>query len=187
MRHKIKGTNTKIKTRKHLQNKSRFVPPVNLEEFLALSTRDQELWADIGQIVTDVREGKSLATASRDVGRNSQKVKRLAVKALRKLKNGRWGAKKTDRLLRVLQKITPQGRQQVGIRDSRQASILGKYWNAVERYRDTGDASGLREFKGKHVIDADGMRVPLLTDLRELDRQGSAGNLSFETLYARVA
>jgi hypothetical protein len=187
MGRKVRGPKKKRTTRKDRQSKPRFKPPVNLEEFLALSNRDQELWADIGQIVTDVREGKSLTAASRGLQRNSRAVQRLAAKALRKLKNGRWAAKKTDRLLRVLQKITPKGRQQVGIRDSRQASILGKYWNAVERYRDTGDASGLWEFKGKHVIDADGSRVPLLTDLRELDRQGAAGNLSFESFYARIA
>jgi anti-anti-sigma regulatory factor len=65
--------------------------------------------------------------------------------------------------------------------------VIGKYWNAVDRYRDTGDASALREFRGKHIIDANGKRIRLLTDLGELDRLGSAGLLSFETLYARAA
>jgi len=65
--------------------------------------------------------------------------------------------------------------------------VIGKYWNAVDLYLNTGDDSGLDAFQGKHIIDADGKRVLLMTDVRELDRLGSAGNLSFESLYARVA
>ena len=66
-------------------------------------------------------------------------------------------------------------------------TLIGRFWTAVERYRDTGDASALREFRGKYIIDASGKRVRLLTNLHELDRLGSAGVLSFETLYARTA
>ena len=68
--------------------------------------------------------------------------------------------------------------------DSRQATVVGKYWNAVNLYRDTGNASVLVGFRGTHITDVDGKRVPLMTDLNELDRLGSAGVLSFETLYA---
>jgi hypothetical protein len=89
--------------------------------------------------------------------------------------------------LRVLVFPERKGLREVGIRDSRQASLLGEYWTAVERYRDTGDTSALREFRGKYIVDADGKRDGLLTDLRALDHLGSAGLLSFETLYARAA
>ena len=114
-------------------------------------------------------------------------MQRLAKPALRKLRNGRWAAKKHDRLLRVLSLPSPQGLIEVGVQDSRQATVIGKYWNAVDLYRDTGDATAIEPFWGKYIIDASGKRVPLLTDLQVLDRLGSAGVLSFETLYARVA
>jgi hypothetical protein len=179
---KARGSNVRRQSYKR-----KFVEPKNLEEFLAVPQRKQDLWRDVGQIVTRVREGATFAEASREFGRDARTVQRLAKPALRKRRNGRWGAKKSDRLLRVLQIITPEGRQEIGIRDSRQASTLGKYWSAVDRYRDTGDFSALEQFHGEHVTDADGIRIPLLTDLRELDRQGSAGNLSFESIYARVA
>ena len=39
----------------------------------------------------------------------------------------------------------------------------------------------------EHVTDADGKQLPLLTDVEVLNRLGSAGILSFESLYARVA
>jgi hypothetical protein len=113
--------------------------------------------------------------------------KKLGSPALRKLKNGRWAAKKHDSLLRVLPIPTRNGLREVGTQDSRQSTVIGKYWNAVGRYRDTGDASALREFRGKYIIDGDGKRMRLMTNLHELDRLGSAGVLSFETLYARAA
>jgi hypothetical protein len=188
---RMKRKVTSLKLNKGRQSRgaarTKFAPPQTVEEFFAMSGREQELWGDVGQIVTRVRQGATLAEACREFRRDPRTVQRLGKPALRKRRNGRWAAKKTDRLLRVLQIITPEGRQQIGILDSREASTLGKYWSAVDRYRDTGDASALKEFHGKHVTDADGIRIPLLTDLRELDRQGSAGNLSFESIYARVA
>ncbi|PYX24813.1 MAG: hypothetical protein DMG82_07150, partial [Acidobacteria bacterium] len=60
--------------------------------------------------------------------------------------------------MRVLQILTPEGRREIGIRDSRQASMLGDYWHAIDLYRDTGDSSKVLTFRGKYVIDADGER-----------------------------
>ena len=51
---------------------------------------------------------------------------------------------------------------------------------------ETGDASRLKRFKGKYITDVGGKRFRYLTDLKELDRLGNAGVLSFESLYARV-
>ncbi|MBZ5658008.1 MAG: hypothetical protein LAO56_22325 [Acidobacteriia bacterium] len=167
--------------------KNKFVSPQTVEEFFAMSEPHQDLWKNIAQAVTEVRAGASLRQASRKFDLDPRKVSQLARPALRKLRNGRWAAKTYDCLLRVLVIPTRKGLHEVGMRDSRQATLLGKYWTAVERYRDTGDASALREFRGKHIIDASGKRVRLLTNLGELDRLGSAGVLSFETLYAKVA
>ena len=152
-----------------------------------MSERAQQLWDDIGQITTELRLGASLSRASQKFNRDPRTVRRLGKTALRKLRNGRWAAKKTDRLLRVLPRLTPDGIVEVALSDSRQATILGKYWNAVDLYRDTGDASRIREFDGEYIIDAAGNHLPLVTDLRTLDRLASAGVLSFETLYGRVA
>ena len=80
---------------------------------------------------------------------------------------------------------TPEGLRETAVRGTRRASMVGTYWNAVHRYLETGDASALDEFEGKHLTDAKGVKVPLLTDLPELDRLGSAGVLSFESIYAR--
>jgi hypothetical protein len=167
--------------------RTKFVQPRTVKEFFAMPTDDQDRWKNVTQAVTEVRAGVSLRRASRKFGLDPRTVQRLAPSALRKLRNGRWVARPHDRLLRVLMKPTRKGLQEMGVRDSHQASLLGKYWVAVEHYRDTGDKSALRDFRGKYVIDTNGKRNRLLTDLDALNRLGSAGLLSFETVYARAA
>jgi len=79
------------------------------------------------------------------------------------------------------------GLREIRVRDSREASLLGRYWAAVQKYLETGDASALRRIRRTTVINAKGKRFQLIRDLHELDRLGSAGVLSFETIYATVA
>ena len=152
-----------------------------------MSPRRQERWNAIGQVTTEVRLGATLNQASQKFHIDPRTVQRKTKGVLRKLRNGRWVARKSDRLLRVLPLPSAQGLIEVGLQDSRQATVIGKYWNAVDLYRATGDGSALVAFRGTYITDVEGKRVPLLTDLSELDRLGSAGVLSFESLYARVA
>jgi hypothetical protein len=188
MKGQRKRTRRKADAKRSIRSaKSRFVPPRTLEEFFAMPERDQEIWRNIGQAVTEMRAGTSRRQAARKFALDPSLIAQRASSALRKQPNGRWVAKRHDNLLRVLLRPTRKGLREIGVRDSRQASLLGQYWTAVERYRDTGDGSALRQFRGKHIIDATGKRVRLLTDRRALDHLGSAGVLSFETIYARAA
>jgi hypothetical protein len=187
MKGRSKRTQQVATKRSSIRAINSLVPPTTLQEFFAMPERDQEFWANVGQMVTEVRAGASRRQAARKFGLNPQRLPQAARQALRKLRNGRWVARPHDRLLRVLVFPERKGLREVGVRDSRQASLLGKYWTAVERYRDTGDASALKEFRGKYIVDANGKRHRLLTDHRALDHLGSAGVLSFESLYARAA
>jgi hypothetical protein len=65
--------------------------------------------------------------------------------------------------------------------------VIGKFWNVVDEALRKGDASALRRFPRKWVIDESGKRVKLLTDFSELKRMASAGVLRFESLYGRRA
>jgi hypothetical protein len=116
-----------------------------------------------------------------------KKTRRIRTKrksALRKRKKGRYVAKPTDTRLRRLLVPTPKGVREVAIRGSAEASRLGKYWAAVQKYLQTGDDSALLRFKGRTFTDARGNRHLFPTDLKQLDRQASAGVLSFESMYA---
>jgi hypothetical protein len=162
--------------------------PKTARQYFSKSEEFQETWDSVGQVISKMRASKvSLRTAAKEFEIDPEIVIRLGKSALRKRSNGRYVPKKNDSLLRVLSVLTPDGTKQIAIRDSRQASLIGKYWSAVQKYVQTGDSSGLKKLQKTKITDASRKRFPLITDLDELSRLGSAGVLSFESLYGRSA
>jgi hypothetical protein len=137
----------------------------------------------VGQAMTRMREGASLTRASREVGVTRRTVERLAGSALQRGPSGRYTARASDRLAREVRLPSSGGLQDVTLRDSKQARLVGQYWNAVHAHSATGDSSPLRRFEGKHVVATNGEHVPLLVDTDVLDELGNAGVLSFESIY----
>ncbi len=169
-------------------SKSKPRAPRTLDEYLAKSERSQDNWNRVLHVVTKMRaDGVSLPQASREYGIDPRTVARLARPALRKGANGRYAARANDSLLRVLVIPTTEGLQEIALRDSRQTSKLGEYWAAVQKYLETGNVSALRKIRRKTIADASGKRFRLLKDVGELERLGSAGVLSFESLYSKAA
>src|SRR5438128_1915378 len=77
--------------------------PHNADELFALPDRVRETWEQVTRLVSRMREeGVSLRRAARDAKIRPQTAIRLAGSALRKRPNGRYGASRRDRLLRVL-------------------------------------------------------------------------------------
>jgi hypothetical protein len=162
--------------------------PRTIKQYFEKPARFQNLWDRVVSVVSKMRsDGASLQRVSREFGISPETVRRWAGSALRKQANGRYKAKPSDSLLRILKIPSSSGTRDIGVRGSRQATLIAEYWNAVHRYLETGDASRLQKFRGKFIKDADGVLVPLLTDLAELNRLGNAGVLSFESLYSRVS
>lgn len=156
-----------------------------LTDFFNQPERTQDKWNRVVQAISRMRADRvSLFRAAREFGVSPKEVVRLGGSALRKTPTGRYVAKPTDDLLRVLSLPGKRGLREIALDDSREASLVGRYWDAVRLYLQTGDASALRRFRGKFVRDADGRRFDLLTDLDELNRWGSAGVLTFESIYA---
>lgn len=175
------------KVAKHKRN-SGGREPRTLAQFLTKSARSQETWNRVTHVVSKMRSSNvSLSEASREYGLNPRTVLRLGKKALTKRANGRYTAKAADDLLRVLLIPTSDGPSEIAVNDSRQATLLAEYWIAIHKYLETGDALLLRKIRRKTITDADGKRIRLIKDLAELERLGSAGVLSFESLYAKVA
>ena len=167
--------------------KKRNVQPRTVNQYYAMPRRLREQWDLIVQVPAEMRaQGTSLPQASRRLGVSPKTVLRLAGSAFTK-RRGRYRVKPTDRLLRVQVIPSRKGLREIATRDSREASLIGEYWSAVEKYLTRGDASALRRLPRKSVIDAGGKRVRLLTNLEELKRQASAGVLRFESLYGRAA
>ncbi len=160
--------------------------PINIQQYVGRGKRFRKTWSRVTEAIAKMRLGKvSLKKAAKAVGISPGTVVRWGKSAIRKNKSGRYVAKRSDRLLRIILLPSSNGLREVAVHDSRQASLLGKYWNAVQAFLEMGDKSGLAKFEGMSVGDASGATFTLLTDTNELNRLGYAGVLSFESLYGR--
>ena len=162
-------------------------PPRTAPQYFTKSKRERASLVKTAHVLTEMRSrGLSLNEAAREIGVRPETVRRHAGSTLRKSKSGKYKVRASDTMLRLLVIPAPGSPAEIVTRDSRSASILAQYANAVQTFLQTGDDSDLKELRGQHITDADGNRVPLLTDLDELERLGAAGVLSFESLYAKV-
>lgn len=155
-------------------------------QFVALPEADQDILLALPEALSLMKEKHLSASAAARATRISRSVLiHRGRSGLKKLKNGRYVAKPNDHLFRPVIVVSDNGPVEVAIRNFREASLAGKHSSAVERYLETGDQSALRRLPRNYIIDAEGNRVALLTDLDELDRLGYRGELTFETLYLR--
>jgi hypothetical protein len=165
-----------------------FKAPTTIKQYLALSDRDQDIWDRIVQVPALLRsKGWLFRRASYELSVPQELVLRLARDAFRRLRNGRIVVKKLDRLLRLLPLPSDQGLIEVFVNNSREASRVGEFWNAVRLLINTGDSSAVQLFEGDGVTDINGQIHFFLTDLAELRRQASFGTLRFESIYGRTA
>ncbi len=189
MKGKKKSGKNQRKGHKHVTRRKRgnalpFKKPNTARQYFSLSPKNQETWDSIGHVISKIREGMTLPKAAKEFGLSPKTAISFGRTALRKRKNGRYITKKEDQLLRVLNVLTTEGRKEIATRDSGQASLVGGHWAAVQKFLQTGDDSALLKFAKKRIVDAGRKRYQLLTDLKELEKQGSAGVLRFESMYA---
>jgi hypothetical protein len=164
------------------------IAPRTAAQYRALPEKSKDVLDRSLNVISRMRAEKlSLKKAALEAGIKPETVKRWAGSALTKRANGRYAPKKSDHLLRVLKIPSADGTRDVPVRGSRRATLLAEYWNAAHHYLESGDASRLEKFKGKRIKTADGAEIPLPTDRTELNRLGSAGVLSFESIYSRSA
>jgi hypothetical protein len=157
-------------------------------QYRAKPEKFKDMWDRVVSVVSKMRTEKtSLEKAAREAGVSPRTVKRWAGSALQKRVSGKWVAKKSDTLLRVLKVPMVDGPREIAVRGSAQAKLLAEYWNALQRYLQTGDDSKLKKYRGKSVRDANGVEIFLPTDRNLLQRLGFAGVLSFESMYGRTA
>lgn len=150
-----------------------------------LSPAAREARQDALHALSLMRRGSSLQAAARAAHTTPNTVHRYAGSALVK-SGGRYVAKPRDKLYRPLRFLTPNGAITLDVRDSRTASTIARYMNAVRDYVTTGNDLRLRAFRGK-AVHVGGQRREFVTDLDVLDRLGYAGELHFEDLYDLAA
>jgi hypothetical protein len=130
---------------------------------------------------------ESLSAAARAVGTTPDAVRRYAGSALTRGASGRYEAKASDRLYRKMKFLDANGTRAVEPANSREASKLGRYWDALEHYLRTGDDHQLRRFRRQLLRTRDKTSLPFLTDLDTINYLARAGELSFEDLYELAA
>jgi hypothetical protein len=167
--------------------KARTKAPRTEAQYLVKPETFKDSWERVIEAISKMRSRKvSLTQAARESRVSPRTVTKYGKSALRKGKSGKYTVKKSDSLLRILSIPTAESPRTIAVRGSKQASLLGEYWNAVHRYLQTGNTSKLKEFHGQKITDASGLEIPLLVDPAALNRLGSAGVLSFESIYART-
>ena len=82
--------------------------------------------------------------------------------------NNRLVPKRFDRISRVI-KINEKGKEKsIEINDSRTASIIGSYHNAVKQYLNTRNSNQLKEFSKKKFNDSNGKIHRFETKLKKI-------------------
>jgi len=96
-------------------------------------------------VLSKVRNGKSLYEASKEIGIKPESVVKNT-NAFRKSK-GKWVVKSQDRISRKMSIYENGKKEWVEIRDSRTASKIGKYNSAVKEFLRTENKDVLKPFK----------------------------------------
>ena len=138
-------------------------------------------------VLSRMRHGESLYGASRAVHTTPDSVQRYVGQALVRDPRGRYTAAPTDRFYRRMRFWDARGQLWVEPANSREASKLASYANAVRLYLTTGDARALHRFRRMRLRVRGKIALPFVTDLDTLDQLARAGEFSFEDLYELVA
>jgi hypothetical protein len=135
------------------------------------------------KVLSMMMGGKSLSSSAEELKISVKTVKTHVRSAIRK-SHGRWKPKKTDGIERAMV-INERGRSKtILVSDSAQASMIGKYHNAVKQFLETGDESLLWPFKKIRIVDSSGKKHKLETDPQKLyDIDDAKENSEFYDIY----
>src|SRR5260370_35232805 len=125
--------------------------PRTADDFFARSKRFQDRWIRVTHVPTIMRKDHlSLTRAAQQAGIDRRTALALGRSAFRK-RNGRYKPTRNDHLLRPVVIPTREGQRVIAVRDWRKTVLLAEYWNAVQKYLETGDESALEQFQGQNV------------------------------------
>ena len=138
--------------------------PLHKRPWRKLSPRQKLLREKSLTVISELRNSKTktLPQAAND---NNITVKNviLHTNGFKKV-NGKPVVKRWDRIHRVMRINTNRKEKSVEIKDSRTASVVGRYHNAVKQFLNTGDKTKLKQFRNKKVKDSKGKLHKLETD-----------------------
>ena len=131
------------------------------------------------------REGLSATQAAHKVGTTTGSLRKYAGEAV-ELSGRRIAVKAGDRMLRRMTVPTESGTVTAYIRDSREASLISRYWSAIRKYERTGDFSDVAALSGE-TITVQGRKLNLPTNQTLVDQMIRAGEMDIDDIYQGVA
>ena len=153
-------------------------------DYNTLTPRERDTYQRVARGITEARwSGRSPDDALREMGTTLETALRYAPEAFERASDGHWRVRGSDSLVRHLHWPTARGVETLVTQDSRVASEIARYDNAVNAFLE-GNPGPLRAFRRRRLVTHDGRRLEFLTDEDELMRQARRGELSFESIYA---
>ncbi|MGO8947061.1 MAG: hypothetical protein ACLQUY_05240 [Ktedonobacterales bacterium] len=149
--------------------------------------QDKEAYRKSLTVLSQMRQGQSLYEAARAEQISPDTVRRYVGAALVRESSGRYRAKPSDRFARRMKFLDARGLVTVEPANSREASKLAQYWDAVNKYINNNDAKPLWRFRRQQLRVTGKIQLPFLTSLDDIYQLARAGELSFEDLYALSA
>lgn len=142
---------------------------VTAKDFGELRPSQKQARARALDALSKVRHGETLTRAAKEAGTTPNTVAKYAGENLHH-ERGRVVASRFDRLFRVMNVVTTEGVQELPLRSSRQASLVGEHANAVKKFLLSGDDEPLDKFRGVKVAGRELEVRPEI--LEELQRTG---------------
>ncbi len=126
MKRRKKNHRRALSRRKARKSRRKSRTPRTAKQYFSMSAEDQSTWDTVAHVISRMRTRRvSLPRASREFGIDPDVVKRFGRPALRKQKNGKFVARRSDKLFRLLTAVTEEGPRQIPTRDSNLASVIG--------------------------------------------------------------
>lgn len=137
--------------------------PIYKTQWKRLTPKQKALREKSLHVLVQARKtGKSPSRIAKQVGISFSTVQ-THTNAFKKV-NGRWFAKRFDKIPRPMV-INEKGKlRSIEISDSRHATTNGRYFNAVKQYLKTGDIAKLKKFSKKQIRDSSGKLHSFETD-----------------------
>jgi hypothetical protein len=114
-----------------------------------------------------MRRGKTITSATKNVGTTIPTVKKYAGTALQK-KSNRITVKKNDNLLRKMRMYENGKEVWVQVKGIGQAKLIGQYHSSIEKRMEQGQEDALDAFKSITVTDIKGKKHILETNIAKL-------------------
>jgi hypothetical protein len=147
-------------------------------EYERLMPAEREARHKAFEALSEMRSEKvSLRVAARRHGTTPETVRKYAADSL-VLQGRRYVPTPSDRSYQRMSVLSPEGVVDIDVRGSRARSMVGRHWNAIQRFAATGDVGALTPFAGKRVGGA-----VLATDPDQIEEFLRRGEIDIDDIY----